>query len=81
MGEEMSRPRVRVDYLDAGIVDVFHEIFGTAPNAYKNLGVRDEVGFDAFRSAWHGKAVEPRHRKAIERGWKRWRERLASLAA
>lgn len=76
----MSRPRVRVDCLDDDVRELIHQVFGTAPNAYRNLGVGGVVGMDQFRRAWSGRSIEPRHRVAIEGGVKEFVERIAKRA-
>lgn len=78
----MARPTVRTARVERLVLELVHEVFGTAAHAYKNLGVSSEVSFAVFVRAWKGDAVQPRVARAIERGWRTWgRALLARMAA
>lgn len=72
----MTRPTVRTATLTPETVALLQEVFGSAANAFKNLGVVHLVTYPVFARAWHGGTVQPAVVRAIESGWGAWSRRI-----
>lgn len=74
----MARPTSRTETVEA---EPMRRLFGSAANAFKNLAISGEVSYPVFVRAWRGQLVDRATKEAVEGGWARFLETMASSSA
>lgn len=65
----MARPRVRTYTVSEETMEQIRYAFGSASNAYKNLGLTEAMTFTTFQRVWTGKAVTYEDQQAVEQAY------------
>lgn len=67
---------MRTARVDGETLELLRQVFGTVPNAHRQLRLAGLVDVSVFRRAFLGGTVRPVIVEAIQLGWDRFAERL-----